>query len=132
MSTILDRVRHSLSEALYMSPEEIAAESRLINDLGMESIDFLDVIFRLEKEFKVSIPRGEFERAARDGLSDEEFAKDGVLTEAATLRLKSLLPEVPEQAFAGQLRLRDIPTLLTVKSLANIVEAKLKDSGASA
>jgi acyl carrier protein len=126
MQSTFERVRAAVAEALYIEPETISENSRLIADLGMESIDFLDVMFRLEKEFGISVPRGEIERQARGDLSEAEFAVDGVLTPVAVERLKEMMPEVPPETFASALRVRDIPSLFTVKSFVSIVERQLQ------
>lgn len=132
MQTTFERVRAAIAEALYVEPETISEDSRLIADLGMESIDFLDVMFRLEKEFGISVPRGEIERQARGDLSDEEFAVDGVLTPVAIARLRQMMPEVSGAAFVQDLRVRDIPSLFTVKSFVSIVDRQLQKAATGA
>jgi acyl carrier protein len=126
MQTTFERVRTAIAEALYVEPDTIREDSRLIADLGMESIDFLDVMFRLEKEFGISVPRGEIERQARGDMSEDEFAVDGVLSPVAIERLRRMMPEVSDAAFTPGLRVRDIPCLFTVKSFVDIVDRQLE------
>lgn len=126
MQSTFERVRAAIAEALFIEPETISEDARLIADLGMESIDFLQVMFRLEKDFGISVPRGEIERQARGDLSEADFAVDGVLTPVAVDRLKQMMPEVPRESFDAALRVRDIPSLFTVKSFVKIVERQLQ------
>ena len=69
-----ERVREIVAEALARSPSDVRLDSILMADLGAESLDFLDIVFKLEHEFHIQITRGEMERAARGEMSDEEFA----------------------------------------------------------
>ena len=128
----LDRVRAVVADALYLDVAEVAPDANLMKDLGAESIDFLDIMFRLEKEFQIKLPKGEVERRARGGLSDDEFAVDGKLTAAALANLRVMMPEVaPSQITAGLLA-RDIPSLFTVTTFTRMVEHQLFGSAGDA
>ena len=89
-------------------PEEVTLDASLIDDLGAESIDFLDIVFRLERAFKVKIPRGKIVEEARGDLSEAEFEKGGVVTDAGLERLKVFLSEVPADRFSNPLKSADI------------------------
>lgn len=121
----LDRVRAVIADALYVDLEQVEPQANLMADLGAESIDFLDIMFRLEKEFNIKLPRGEVEQKARGQLSDAEFAVEGRLTEAGLANLKAMLPEVKAEAFRPGLHLREIPTLFTVQTFVRMVEEQL-------
>ena len=110
----LERVQKVIAEALYIDLEEVTPNASLMKDLGAESIDFLDIMFRLEKEFAIKMPKGEIERRARGGLSDAEFAVDGKLTDKALARIREQMPEVNAEALKPGLHLRDVPSLFTV------------------
>ena len=110
-----------IADALGRNVEEVRLEHRLIDDLGAESIDFLDIVYRLERAFRVKIPRGQIERHVRGGLSDQEFEKKGVLTEAGAARVREFLTEVPPERFPSRLRVADIPLLFTVETFCKIV-----------
>src|SRR4051812_19399411 len=90
---VSDRVREIIAEALARPPSEVRLDSILMAELGAESLDFLDIVFKLEREFHIQITRGEMERAARGDMSDEEFAPGGVISERGLARLRQLLPE---------------------------------------
>ncbi len=124
--TTLDRVRAVIADALYVDVEDVQADSVLMADLGAESIDFLDIMFRLEKEFSITLPKGDIEKKARGGLSDEQYAVEGKLTEAALQNLRVLLPEVGPEAIRPGLTVRELPSLFTVATFARMVDEKLE------
>src|SRR6478752_3939767 len=96
VSTVYPKVRQIIADVLVIDEDEISLTSRLIADLGAESIDFLDLVFQLEKEFKIKIPRGQLEKNARGSLSEDEFEQGGALTAPGLAALKNYLSEVPE------------------------------------
>ena len=102
---------------------EVRVTSNLMNDLGAESLDFLDIVFKLEQTFGIQITRGEMERAARGDMSDEEFAPGGVISEAGLQRLRELMPEAADRIHPG-LRPMQILSLFSVQTFVNIVNAK--------
>ncbi len=122
---VLDRVRAVVADALYLDADEVQRGSSLMKDLGAESIDFLDIIFRLEKEFSIKLPKGDLEKRARGGLSDEQFAVDGRLTAAAIASIKKAMPEVGPAEFSRSLLVRDIPSLFTVGTFERMVSEQL-------
>lgn len=130
MST-LERVRAVIADALYLDVEEIKADSILMADLGAESIDFLDIMFRLEKEFEITLPKGDIEKKARGGLSDAEYAVEGKLTDAALNNLRAMLPEVGPDAIRSGLTVRELPSLFTVETFVRMVDEKLAAQGSS-
>jgi acyl carrier protein len=117
------RVRETVAEALARSIDEVKLESLLMEELGAESLDFLDIVFKLERTFDIQITRGEMERAARGTLSDEEFAPGGVISEAGLARLRELMPEAAHRIQPG-LRPAQILSLFSVRTFANLVLAK--------
>ncbi len=121
VEAVFPSVADIIADALARSRAEVHLHSRLVADLGAESIDFLDIVFRLEQAFAVRIPRGQILEAARGGLSEEEFHRDGVLTEAGLARVRALLDEVPASAFTPGLRVDDLPLLFTVETFCKLV-----------
>jgi acyl carrier protein len=120
-----ERVQAVIADALYLDKEEIQLDSSLMKDLGAESIDFLDIVFRLEKEFGIKLPKGEMERRARGGLSDADFAVDGRLTPAALEQVKRSMPEANQSEIKAGLLVRDLPTLFTVATFVRMVNEQL-------
>jgi acyl carrier protein len=111
----------AIAEALARDAGEVRLGSRLFGDLEAESIDLLDIVFRLEREFKVQIPRGRIIEDARGDLSEAEFEHKGVLTEAGLKRLREYLSEVPAENFRPRMNLGDVPTLFTVEPMCKMV-----------
>src|SRR5436190_11374636 len=118
---VFPKVAEILADALACKVGKVKLESSLIDDLGAESIDFLDIVFRLERAFKVKIPRGKILEQARGTLSESEFEKGGVVTEPGLQRLKSFLSEVPAERFKSPLKVADIPRLFTPETFCKIV-----------
>jgi len=121
----VEKVRDIIADALYLEKDEVTKEASLMKDLGAESIDFLDIVFRLEKEFGIKIPKGEIERRAKGSLSDVEFAVDGKLTDKAIAQLRKRMPEVSPDKLVPGLLVRDIPALFTVATFAAMVDHQL-------
>ena len=119
------RVRKVIAESLCVELDEVSTKSILIGDLGAESIDFLDIMFRLEKEFEIKIPQREIERQARGGISEEEFEVEGVLQPKGIERLKELLPEIDPGAWKEGMAMREMPALFNVAVFVGIVQRKI-------
>ncbi len=121
LETVYPKVREIIADVLVIEEDEVSLEARLIADLGAESIDFLDLVFQLEKEFSVKIPRGQLEKNARGDLSDAEFEQGGVLTEKGIQALKAYLSEVPDEYFTVNMKVNEIPMLFTVETFCKLV-----------
>lgn len=120
---IEEAVRVIVAESLGKKPEQVKLSSVLMSDLDAESLDFLDIVFRLERDFGIEITRGEMERASRGDMSAEEFAPGGVISEAGLARLRTLMPEAADRIKPG-LRPSTILTLFSVQTFANMVIGK--------
>ena len=118
---IFPKVAELMADALGCDRERVLPEASLIDDLGAESIDFLDIIFRLERTFKVKIQRGKIVEEARGDLSESEFNNGGVVSEAGLERLKAFLNEVPAARFKSPLSVADIPRLFTTETFCKLV-----------
>jgi acyl carrier protein len=123
---IFDKVAEIIANSLGCEVENVKPDSSLIDDLGAESIDFLDIVFRLERAFKVKIPRGEILSDARGPLSESEFESGGVVTPAGLERLRSFLSEVPADRFPATLKAAEIPRLFTTETFCKMVLRQLK------
>jgi acyl carrier protein len=121
VDAVYPKVRSIIADVLMIDESEIELKKRLIDDLGAESIDFLDLVFQLEQEFKIKIPRGQLEKESRGDLSDDEFERKGLVTEAGVAALKKYLSEVPESYFKEKLKVSEIPTLFTVETFCKLV-----------
>ena len=121
IESVYPKVREIIADVLVIDEESISLHSRLIADLGAESIDFLDLVFQLEKEFSIKIPRGQLEKNARGHLSEDEFEKGGVLTANGMVALKNYLSEVPADYFKANMKINEIPLLFTVETFCKLI-----------
>ena len=132
VASVHPKVSQVICEALGRDAAELELSARLIDDLGAESIDYLDILFRLERTFGVKIPRGQITKEARGALSEEEFQQGGVLTPAGLERLRGYLSEVPAERFKPGLKVGEIPMLFTVETFCRLVLRALERSAAAA
>jgi acyl carrier protein len=121
---ILEEVKEVLVDALGLDDDEVTAEATLMGDLGAESIDFLDIVFRLEKSFSIKIPREEL-FPAESVMSNPEFVSGGKLTEKGLAELKDKMPHTDLTAFQDNPDVNKIADLFTVDSIVNFIQTKL-------
>jgi acyl carrier protein len=121
INAVFPKVAETMADALGCDVDKVKLDASLISDLGAESIDFLDIVFRLERAFKVKIPRGKIIEEARGDLSESEFDQGGVVSEPGVQRLKAFLSEVPAERFKTPLAVADIPRLFTVETFCKMV-----------
>ena len=132
IAAVFPKLAEAMSEALGCDEEQITLTASLIDDLDAESIDFLDIVFRLEKTFKVKIPRGKILEDSRGPLSESEFEQNGVVTSAGLAQLKAYLSEVPAERFKTPLNVADIPRLFTPETfLKLVIKAQREQAGAA-
>ena len=112
-----------VAQSLGKPLDSVTMTSVLMADLHAESLDFLDIVFRIERDFKIEITRGEMERASRGDMSQDEFAPNGVISDAGLQRLRELMPEAADRIQPG-LRPSTILTLFSVQTFANMVIGK--------
>ena len=122
-------VAETMADALGCDVEQLGLDVPLIEGLDAESIDFLDIVFRLERVFKVKIPRGKIVEDARGDISEAEFEQEGYLTEAGLTRLREFLTEVPVQRFVSPMKVEDIPRLFTVETFCRVVVRAQRAAG---
>lgn len=131
MTDTFERVRRAIEDTLALEADQaarITPATNLIDDLGAESLDFLDLLFRLEDEFGIVLPQREFQDADRLGLEDSDLASpDGTLTAAAIERLRAMLPEADARRLKVGLKKNEIVRCLTVQSFVNLVNRKVQE-----
>ncbi len=128
---VYPKIAEIIAAALPCDVEKVKLQSSLIDDLGAQSIDFLDIIFRIERAFKVKIPRGKIVEEARGDLSQAEFDQGGVVSAAGLERLKTFLSEVPPERFPSPLKVADIPRLFTTETFCKIVVRQQRAAAAT-
>jgi acyl carrier protein len=121
---ILKEIQDVLVDALGVDEEEVKPEATLMADLGAESIDFLDIVFRMEKAFGIKIPREEL-FPAESLLSTAEYVSNGKLTQKGLDELKKRMPHSDLSAFIEDPSVNKIGDLFTVDALVNFIDGKL-------
>ena len=120
---VFSKVQEALVDALGVEDDEVTPEATLQDDLGAESIDFLDIVFRLEKSFDIKIERGEL--FPEDLLTDTEFVEEGKLNEAGIVKLKERMPFADLSKFEADPMVQNLGKFLTVSDMCAFVEHKL-------
>ena len=121
IDAVYPKVAETMADALGCDVEDIKPKVSLIEGLDAESIDFLDMVFRLERAFKVKIPRGKIVENARGALSEGEFEHKGIVTDTGLAQLKAYLSEVPADRFRTPLKVKDVPRLFTPETFCKLV-----------
>ena len=120
---VFAKVQEALVDALGIDDDEVTPEATMVGDLGAESIDFLDIVFKLEKAFDIQIPRDEL--FPDDILTSAEYVKDGKVTEEGLVKLDERMPFADLSKFKQNPQVQDFGNLLTVQDLSNYVLAKV-------
>jgi len=124
---VFEKIRVALVDALGIDDDEVTPEATLVGDLGAESIDFLDIVFRLEKAFDIKIPRGEL--FPEDILTDSRYVQEGRVTELGVKELRERMPFANLDEFAKNPVVQDFGNLLTVADMCRFVETKVQVTG---
>ena len=122
---IFKKVQGVLVDALGVDEEEVSSDSTLMGDLGAESIDFLDIVFRLEKAFAIKIPREEL-FPIENLMNNPQYVKDGRMTAAGLAEIKAKMPHTNLSEFEKDPDINKLGDLFTVNSIVNYIESKLK------
>jgi acyl carrier protein len=122
---IFNQVREVLVDALGLDDDDVTENATLMGDLGAESIDFLDIVFRLEKAFNIKVPREEL-FPAEAVMSNPEYVSGGKVTAKGLAELKSKMPHTDFSAFEKNPDVNKIADLFTVSAIVNFVQGKMK------
>jgi acyl carrier protein len=120
---VFEKVKTCLVEALGVDDDEVTPEASIMGDLGAESIDWLDIVFRLERAFGIKIPHGEL--SPEDILTNAEYVQDGKVTPMGLDQLKQRMPFADLSKFESNPAVQDFPHLLTVQDMVRYVETKV-------
>jgi acyl carrier protein len=120
---VFEKVKTCLVEALGVDDDEVTPEASIMGDLGAESIDWLDIVFRLERSFGIKIPHGEL--SPEDILTNTAYVQDGKVTPAGLEQLKQRMPFADLSRFEANPVVQDFPHLLTVQDMVRYVETKV-------
>ena len=120
---VFEKVKETLVDALGVDDNEVTPQATLTGDLGAESIDFLDIVFRLEKAFSIKIPRGEL--FPDNILNNPEFVQNGRLTPAGLTQLKKGMPHADFSEFEKDPNVSKMAELFKVQTIVNYVKTKV-------
>lgn len=120
---IFSKIQELLVDALGVDEEEVTREARLGPDLGAESIDYLDISFRLEKAFNIKIEQSEM--FPDNVLSDPQYIQDGKVTDNGMAELRKRLPHADLDEFDSSRKIEDFGNVFTVDSLVKFVQNKV-------
>ena len=121
---IYKKVQEVLVDALGVDEDEVTPDAVVRDDLGAESIDFLDIMFRLEKAFGIKIPKGEM--MPENVATDPNFVQNGKITPAGIAELKKRMPHSDFSVFEKDPTVENMSKLFTVDAIVNYIEGKLK------
>ena len=118
-------VKEAVIEALALDEDEVTPDSTLMEDLGAESIDLLDILFRIERSTGVKIQASDLGEYIQGGIPDEEFSDDNeVITDKGLDHLKTIMPQINDEELRGNLQAEDVINHFTVANLSQMVAAR--------
>ncbi|MFP4144952.1 MAG: acyl carrier protein [Phycisphaeraceae bacterium] len=120
---VFEKVQEVLEDALGVDEDEVTADAKLVEDLGAESIDFLDIVFRLEKAFGIKIEQSEL--FPENVLNDPKYVQDGQVTDEGMEELRSRLPHADLSEFEKSRDVEDFSNVFTVDAIVKFVQGKL-------
>jgi acyl carrier protein len=130
MADIDAAVKEAVVEALALDDDEVTPESTLMDDLGAESIDLLDILFRIEKSTGVKIEASDLGDYIQGGIPDDEFSDDNqVISDKGAEQLHKVMPQVNPGDVAGSLDAEEVITLFTVANLTEMVKSRSDGAG---
>jgi len=124
---VFGKVQEVLADALGVDEEEVTPDATLVGDLGAESIDFLDIVLRLEKAFGIKIPQSEL--FPEDVLNDPTYVQDGQVTDQGMAELRKRLPHVNLDQFDQNRDVEAFSNVFTVDAVVKFVQSKLQEQG---
>jgi len=120
---IFDKVRDVLVDALAVDEEEVVPDASLTRDLGAESIDFLDIVFKLEQAFGIKIEQGEL--FPDNVMQDPEYVQEGRVTEKGLDELRARLPHADFSPLDSDPEVSRVGEIFTVEALVRFCESRL-------
>jgi acyl carrier protein len=130
MADVESAVKDAVVEALALDEDEVTPDSTLMDDLGAESIDLLDILFRIQKSTGVKIEASDLGDYIQGGIPDDEFSDDNeMITEKGAAQLHKVMPQVDPAELAGTLNANEVITLFTVQNLVEMVKTRSDGAG---
>ena len=123
---VFSQVQETLVDSLGIDAEDVTLDAVLVEDLGAESIDFLDILFRLEKQFAITFPRGEL--FPEDILADAEYVQHGEISEEGIRLIQERMPFADVSPLAADPKVKNFSQLITVGTICNFIESRVASS----
>ena len=125
MADVDSAVKEAVVEALALDDDEVTPEATLMEDLGAESIDLLDILFRIEKSTGVKIEASDLGDYIQGGISDDEFSDDDqIISAIGAAQLCKVMPQTDPADIEGKLKADEVMTLFTVENLVQMVKSR--------
>ncbi|WP_067538160.1 acyl carrier protein [Nocardia crassostreae] len=122
-NSVIEAVREIVAEAVALDVDEVEADATLFGEVGAESIDLLDILFRIERRLGVKITTNELRERIQGGIPDEQFGtEDGVVSDIGLAQLEKVMPQIDPAELTGKLAAEDVMSLFTVRNLADMVD----------
>ncbi|MEX0657542.1 MAG: phosphopantetheine-binding protein [Egibacteraceae bacterium] len=126
---ISSEVQTAVAEALALEDDEVTLDATLMDELGAESIDLLDILFRLERSLGVKIQASDLADHLQGGIPDEEFSDENeIINDRGLAQLKTAMPQIDTDELSGNLKAEDVINLFTVQNLVDMVAARAETS----
>ena len=130
MADVDSAVKEAVVEALALDDDEVTPESTLMEDLGAESIDLLDILFRIEKSTGVKIEASDLGDYIQGGIPDDEFSDENeVITAKGAEQLNKVMPQTNPSDLEGTLKAEEVMSLFTVQNLTEMVKSRADGAG---
>ena len=120
-SAIFEGVRANIADSLALAKDKISLESRLVDDLGADSLDLVDIVFTLERKFGINVRETEFNFLTRLDFSSPEVMRDGFLTAPVVDQLADWVPRVAAAPDRSKISPRALFSMITVESICIVV-----------
>lgn len=130
-NNIFLKVQEAIADSCGIDKSEIHKESSLFNDLKIDSIDMVDILYTLESEYDVELKVSDINKEAREELGDQPFEVDNIITKEGLEALKRKIPDIPEEGLELGISVHEVIKMITVKMLCNMVEIKLLEKSPS-
>lgn len=122
---LLDTVREAVADALGLDEDEVTPDATIVGDLGAESIDLLDILFRVERKSGVKVQASDLAEAIQGGIPDDEFSDENeIVTAVGLAHMTTVMPQIDPEALAGKLHAEQVMSLFSVENLAGVVARK--------
>jgi len=123
-------VRRAVADTLGTGDLDAQLDASLVDDLGLESLDLVDILFRIERELPVRLPLGLLSELMQGAVRDEDYCTaNGVITDQGLAHLATHLPQIDPERWSGRLRVEHIPSLVTVRNLIDLVRSRIALDG---